>query len=97
MIEYNRDMAKRVDISLDECLEMLVSPQQKDVFIIVDEWWKRFGYSPTLREICEQRNSNSLGSTKRMIDKMVDLGILKRMKNKGRSIRPVYINFRNIE
>ncbi|MFM9991272.1 MAG: hypothetical protein ACKVOY_07520 [Burkholderiaceae bacterium] len=32
MIEYNRKMAKRVDISVDACLERLVSPQQKEAY-----------------------------------------------------------------
>ena len=34
--------------------------------------------------------------TKEIVDRLVDLGVLKRLERK-RSIRPVYINFRNIE
>ena len=53
-------------MSYDECLEKSMSPVQKDVFIIVDEWWK-------------------------------ELGVLKKQKGSGRTIRPVYINFRTLE
>ncbi len=53
-------------MTYDECLEKSMSPVQKDVFIIVDEWWK-------------------------------ELGVLKKQKGSGRTIRPVYINFRTLE
>jgi hypothetical protein len=38
-----------------------------------------------------------LGNTKEIVDRLVDLGVLKRLKNKGRTVRPVYINFRTLE
>ncbi len=81
----------------EECLEAGMSPDQKEVFFCVDEWWKKKGYSPTLREIAYLRGKMGLGNTKRIVDRLVELGVLKRLKGKGRSIRPVYINFRNLE
>ncbi len=36
---YNRKMAKR-DKSEAECKEMAMSPAQREVFIVIDEWWK---------------------------------------------------------
>lgn len=50
----------------EECMEKSMRPVQKDVFIIVDEWWK-------------------------------ELGVLKKQKDSGRTIRPEYINFRTLE
>jgi hypothetical protein len=38
-----------------------------------------------------------LGNTKKIVDKLVDLGVIKKLDGKGRTIRPVYINFRNLE
>lgn len=73
-----------------------MSPAQREVFLIVDEWWKKWGFSPTLRQIADIRGKGGLGNTKRLVDALVDLGVLKRLKNR-RSVRPVYINFRNIE
>ena len=78
-------------------MEVIVSPAQREVFLIVDEWWKKFGFSPTLRDIAHQRGKMGLGNTKQMVDRLVELGVLKKVKNRGRSIRPVYINFRNLE
>ena len=37
------------------------------------------------------------GNIKRIVDRLVALGVVKYMPNKKRSVRPVYINFRNIQ
>jgi hypothetical protein len=83
-------------MSYDECLEKSMSPVQKDVFIIVDEWWKKYGCSPTLRQIADVRGKTGIGNTKDIVDRLVKLGVVKRVAGR-RSIRPVYINFRDIE
>ena len=93
---YNRTMAKR-DKSEAECKEMAMSPAQREVFIVIDEWWKKFGYSPSYRDIAYARGKMGLGNTKEIIDRLVELGVLKRLKNRGRTVRPVYINFRTLE
>ena len=95
-LEINREMARRPRIGYEDCLRIDMSPAQREVFIIVDEWWKKWGHSPTLRQIMDVRGRGGLANTKRLVDKLVDLGVLKRMKNR-RSIRPVYINFREVE
>ena len=93
----NREMvAKRRELTHEECLEKVVSPVQKEVFLIIDEWWKRFGFSPSLRDIARVRGKK-LTSTKKVVDKLVMLGVIKRLDARARSIRPVYINFRNLE
>ena len=93
---YNRKMAKR-DKSEAECWEMEMSPAQREVFIVIDEWWKKFGYSPSYRDIAYARGKMGMGNTKEIIDRLVELGVLKRLKKKGRTVRPVYINFKNLE
>lgn len=93
---YNRKMAKR-DKSEAECWEVEMSPAQREVFIVIDEWWKKFGYSPSYRDIAYARGKMGMGNTKGIIDRLVELGVLKRLKGKGRTVRPVYINFKNLE
>jgi len=92
----NRKMAVRKRTTFEKCLEEDMTPAQREVFIVVDEWWKRFGCSPSIRDICNQRGVKSIGSTSHMVDRLIELGVLKKVKGK-RSIRPVYINFRNVE
>jgi hypothetical protein len=88
---------KRSDLTEQECKEMEMSPAQREVFLIVDEWWKKFGFSPSLRDIANQRGKMGLGNTMRLVDKLVRLGVFKKIDGEGRTVRPVYINFRNLE
>lgn len=81
----------------EECMEKDMTPAQKEVFIVIDEWWKKFGFGPSIRDICNVRQKNGMGNTKEIIDRLVKLGVLKRLKGAGRSVRPVYLNFRDIE
>ena len=96
-ILINKDMATKSRMTREECMEVGMTPAQKEVFIVVDEWWKKFGYGPSIRDICTVRKKNGMGNTKEIIDRLVRLGVLKRLKGAGRSVRPVYLNFRNIE
>ena len=49
-------------------MEADMSPAQKEVFLAIDEWWKRYGFSPTLRDIAYVRGKMGIGSTKRIVD-----------------------------
>lgn len=88
---------KMSDLTEIKCMEMSMSPAQKEVFLVIDEWWKRYGYSPTLRDIAYVRGKMGLGNTKKIVDRLVLLGVIKKIDGLGRTIRPVYINFRNLE
>lgn len=100
-----KDYVKRVRVnrgmrgggSYEECMERVVSPAQKEVFLIVDEFWKRYGFSPTVREIAYLRGKMGMKNTQRLVDRLVELGVLKKVRKLGRTIRPVYINFKNLE
>ncbi len=74
-----------------------MSPAQKEVFLVIDEWWKKYGYSPTIRDIAYVRGKMGLGSTLKIVNRLVALGVIKKMDGVGRTIRPVYINFKNLE
>lgn len=88
---------KRSDLTEIKCMEMDMSPAQKEVFLVIDEWWKKYGYSPSIRDIAYVRGKMGLGNTKKIVDRLVLLGVIKKMDGMGRTIRPVYINFRNLE
>jgi SOS-response transcriptional repressor LexA len=90
-------IAPRVLPTFEECWEKDMTKVQREVFLIVDEWWKEFGYSPSLRDIAYQRGKTSLANTMKIVDRLVEIGVLKKQGGKGRTIRPVYINFRTLE
>ena len=94
----NREMtAKRRDKSYEECMGVGMTPAQREVFLIVDEWWKQKGFGPSIRDICELRGKGGMGNTSEIIGRLVRLGVLKKVKGGVRSVRPVYIQFRYLE
>lgn len=97
-VYINRKMvAPRKLPTFEECWSKEMTKVQREVFLIVDEWWKEFGYSPSLRDIAYQRGKSSLANTMKIVNRLCELGILKKQEGKGRTIRPVYINFRTLE
>ena len=94
----NREMvAKRSDYTEKQVMEMEMTPVQKEVFLYIDEYWKMYGFAPSYREIAAYRKKGSLGNVHQTIKRLIRLGVLKQVKGMERSVRPVYINFRNLE
>jgi len=94
----NREMtAKRKDLSYEECVEMDMTPAQREVFLCIDEWWKKYGFGPSIRDICDVRGKAGMGNTSDIINRLIKIGVLKKVKGACRSVRPVYINFRTLE
>ena len=78
-------------------MEMGMSPAQKEVFLVIDAWWQRYGFSPTLRDIAYVRGKMGIGSTKNIVDRLVQLGVVKKMDGVGRTIRPAWVNYKNLK
>lgn len=98
IILINREMvARRREKTRDECMEMGMTAAQKEVFLIVDEWWKQYGFGPSIRDICRIRGKGGMGNTHEIIKRLVRLGVLKKVSRGQRSVRPVYIQFRTLE
>ena len=98
MLLINRNMtARRRDMSFQECVEKDMTPAQREVFLCIDEWWKKYGFGPSIRDICNVRGKAGMGNTSEIISRLVKIGVLKKVKGAGRSVRPVYINFRTLE
>lgn len=88
---------RRVYSSFEEVMEMGMTPAQKEVFLVIDEFWKKFGYSPSINEIAYVRGKMGIGNTHKIVNRLVELGAVKKVKGMARSIRPVYVNFKNME
>ena len=88
---------RRVYGSFESVMEMGMTEAQNEVFLVIDEWWKRYGFGPSYRDIVYLRGKGGLGSTKKIVDRLVKIGAVKRVEGMGRSVRPIYINFRDIE
>ena len=88
---------RKVYGSFEEVMGLGMTEAQNEVFLAIDEWWKKFHYGPSYRDIILLRGKGGLGSTKKIVDRLVKIGAVKRVEGMGRSVRPVYINFRDIE
>ena len=83
--------------SFEEVMGLEMTEAQNEVFLAIDTWWKRFHYGPTYRDIILLRGKGGLGSTKKIVDRLVKIGAVKRVEGMGRSVRPCYLDFRDIE
>lgn len=73
-----------------------MTPAQKEIFLVIDEWWRNFGYGPSIDDIMRVTGEKSRNNTRRKMWKLVELGLCKAVKGRARSIRPSYIRVRDI-
>ena len=65
VIKINRGMMlRRKDLTYEKCMEVEMTPAQRQVFLIVDEWWKKYGCSSALRQIVDVRRKSGIGFSK---------------------------------
>jgi SOS-response transcriptional repressor LexA len=77
--------------------EKTLTPAQKEIFLVIDEFWKKFGFAPSIDDVMYITGEKGRGNVSRKMWRLVDLGICKGIKGKMRSIRPSYIKVRYIE
>ena len=74
-----------------------MTPAQKEIFLVIDEFWKRFGYGPTIDDIMRLTGEAGRGNVSRKMKALIEIGVCKGVKGKARSIRPSYLRVRDIE
>jgi SOS-response transcriptional repressor LexA len=73
-----------------------VTERQSQIFMVIDEWWKKFGYAPSIDNIMSITGDRSRANVHRMMKRLCELGVCKRIPNKARSIRPVNLRVRDL-
>ena len=74
-----------------------MTPKQSEVYIVIDEWWKRFGFGPSIDDIMRNTGDNGRGNVARICKALCELGVCKRVPGRARSIRPSYLRVRDIQ
>jgi len=74
-----------------------MTPAQKEIFLIVDEFWRNFGFGPTIDDIMRLTGEKGRGNVSRKMAILIDIGVCKGIKGRARSIRPVGLRVRNLE
>lgn len=73
-----------------------MTPRQRDVFIAVDEFWKKFGCSPTIDDIMFVTGDKGRGNVHRIMRRLCELGICRMIPGRRRTIRPAYVSVKKI-
>jgi len=74
-----------------------MTPAQKEIFLVIDEWWKNFGFGPTIDDIMKLTGEKGRGNVARKMQILIDIGVCKGVKGRARSIRPSYLRIRDLE
>jgi SOS-response transcriptional repressor LexA len=73
-----------------------VTDAQREIYVVIEEWWLRYGFGPSIDDIMRMTGDRSRGNVSRKMWKLVELGLCKGVKRRARSVRPVYINIREL-
>ena len=98
--KHGRVNVKKVNKSVtdfEDGMGRCMTEKQKMIFLVIDEWWKKFGFGPSVDDVMRLTGDRGRGNVVRTMKALCDLGICKRVPRRARSIRPVYIKFRNIQ
>jgi SOS-response transcriptional repressor LexA len=74
-----------------------MTPAQKEIYMVIDEWWKTFGFGPSIDDVMRVTGEKSRSNVSRKMWLLVDLGVCKGVPRKARSIRPVGMRVRTVE
>lgn len=74
-----------------------MTPAQREIFLVIDEFWKKYGFAPSIEDVMYITGEKGRGNVARKMWRLVELGLCKGIKGKTRSIRPTYIKARHIE
>jgi SOS-response transcriptional repressor LexA len=82
--------------TLEESIGACMTEKQRTVFLVIDEYWRNYGYGPSIDDIMFHTGDRGRGNVHRVVKKLCELKICKRAKNSARSVRPSYLKLRNL-
>ena len=74
-----------------------VTEAQKTIYMVIEEYWNRYGFGPTVDDIMFITGEKSRSNVSRKMWKLVELGLCKGTRRRARSIRPTYMRIQEIE
>jgi sulfur relay (sulfurtransferase) DsrC/TusE family protein len=78
-----------------EKLEKVTEAQRK-IYIVIEEYWKKYGFGPSLDDIMYLTGEKSRNNVSRKMWRLVELGLCKGVRRRARSIRPAYMRVREL-
>ena len=74
----------------------MMTPRQKDIYMVIDEFWKKYGYGPSIDEIMYITGDKGRGNVHRIMTRLCVLGHCKRVPDRARTVRPLGIRVRDL-
>ena len=74
-----------------------MTPALKQTYMVIDEWWKKYGYAPTIDEIMFITGEKGRGNVSRKIQMLIRLGVCKGIPGRARTVRPSYMRVHKVE
>jgi hypothetical protein len=95
--QNDKMMLRSGDLKREEVWGLEMTEAERHVYLIIEVFWQKYGFAPSYSDIAYLRGVKGVGNIKRIVDKLVLMGAVKRIPGAKRSVRPVWINFRNLE
>jgi SOS-response transcriptional repressor LexA len=69
---------------------------QREIYIVIEGWWNKFGYGPSIDNIMLLTGDKGRGNVHRKIKALLKAGYLKGRPRSPRSIRPSYMRVHKV-
>jgi len=69
---------------------MGLTDRQKEFFLFIKNFLDEYGYPPSVRDIAKGMGITSISSVKKMLDRLVEAGVIKKDSSKARGIELIY-------
>jgi hypothetical protein len=98
VVSQNDKMIWRPSLpSRDEVWEMAMTLAERHTYLLIEVFWEKYGFAPSYEDLAYLRGVKGIGNIKRIVDKLVLMGAVKRIPGAKRSVRPVWKSFRSLE
>ena len=73
-----------------------MTPAQKEIYLVIEQWWAKFGFGPTIDDIMHITGDRGRGNVARKMKMLIEIGLCKGNTRRSRSIRPAHIRGKDI-
>lgn len=73
-----------------------MTPAQKETYLVIEQWWAKFGFGPTIDDIMTVTGERGRGNVARKMKHLIEIGVCRGNTKKTRSIRPADLKMKNI-
>lgn len=74
-----------------------MTPALKEIYLVIDEYWKAYGFGPSIDDIMYLTGARGRGNVARKVRALVQQGYCRAKPGRARSVRPAYLRVRDIE